>query len=447
MKITSLFTILLFSGSSFALNLTSYDSNTFEPWLNKQLSISQVKLIEAISRPDAAEGVVIASPSKEKPNYYYHWVRDAGLTMDVIVEMYNRTENQDLKIKLEQKIKKFINFSKKNQSADALTGLGEPKFYVDGTPYDLPWGRPQNDGPAIRAMALIKFANIKLEQGENEFVRQVLYDGKLPSHSVIKADLEYVALNWSRASFDLWEEVSGDHFFTLMVQRASMLEGAKLAQKLADFGASDWYLRQASKIEDKIRQFTNTRSFSYIPATLNYAGGMNTKKSNLDVAVILGLLRGNTHDNFISFANDRVLQTVNSLISVFQDIYSINKYSRIPGVAIGRYPEDVYDGDKFEGGNPWVLTTLAIAETYYELATLTAQSSERTREARAYFNLADEYFQRVQIHTNPDGSMSEQISRHNGYMTSAYDLTWNYSAVFTASWARVRAKSLLTDPL
>ena len=43
---------------------------------------------------------------------------------------------------------------------------------------------------------------------------------------------------------------------------------------------------------------------------------------------------------------------------------------------------------------------------------------------------------RVQLHTNPDGSMSEQIDRFSGYMSSARDLTWNYAALFTATWAR-----------
>lgn len=36
-------------------------------------------------------------------------------------------------------------------------GLGEPKFNVDKTAFTGSWGRPQRDGPALRATALISF--------------------------------------------------------------------------------------------------------------------------------------------------------------------------------------------------------------------------------------------------------------------------------------------------
>ena len=35
------------------------------------------------------------------------------------------------------------------------TGLGEPKFNVDETAFTGSWGRPQRDGPALRATTLI----------------------------------------------------------------------------------------------------------------------------------------------------------------------------------------------------------------------------------------------------------------------------------------------------
>lgn len=38
-------------------------------------------------------------------------------------------------------------------------GLGEPKFNVDKTAFTGAWGRPQRDGPALRATAMIAYAN------------------------------------------------------------------------------------------------------------------------------------------------------------------------------------------------------------------------------------------------------------------------------------------------
>lgn len=37
-------------------------------------------------------------------------------------------------------------------------GLGEPKFHVDKTEYTGQWGRPQADGPPLRAIAMIGYA-------------------------------------------------------------------------------------------------------------------------------------------------------------------------------------------------------------------------------------------------------------------------------------------------
>lgn len=424
-------------------NMLNYDATTFDTWLDQQVITSERKLLEAMSYPDTARGAVIASPSKERPDYYYHWVRDAGLVMDVVVDLYRKSDDVDYKLYLDQKMRDFISFSIGNQKSQALTGLGEPKFYVDGTPYDLPWGRPQNDGPALRAMTLIKWANVKIAEGQIEYVKTALYDGKYPSTSIIKADLEFVARHWRDANFDLWEEVSGDHFFTRMVQRASLLQGAALAQKLGDVGASDWYLREAQKISSSLKAFTQAKSTTYIPATLNYAGGMNTKNSNIDIAVILGILRGENHDGFVKWTDPKVQNTLGTIIDSFKGLYPINNMPNVPGVAIGRYPEDVYDGDGFQGGNPWVLTTLAVAEAYYEMAALEASASTNKPDhkviAKSLIDIGDKYFQRVQIHANPDGSLAEQISRFNGYMTSARDLTWSYASVLTANWSRERA--------
>jgi len=58
----------------------------------------------------------------------------------------------------------------------------------------------------------------------------------------IKTDLEYVAHNWQENSFDLWEESNGDNFFTKMVQRKALINGAAFATQMNDTGAAAFYL-------------------------------------------------------------------------------------------------------------------------------------------------------------------------------------------------------------
>ena len=139
-------------------------------------------------------------------------------------------------------LNRYIDFSMGLQNG---AGLGEPKFNTDGTVYQCGWGRPQNDGPALRAASLCRLANLLLDDGRSDLVQLVktkLYDGT--SNSLIKKDLEYVSHNWGNACVNLWEEVGGNHFYTRIVQRRALRDGAKLATRLADSGAAGWYNSQ-----------------------------------------------------------------------------------------------------------------------------------------------------------------------------------------------------------
>src|SRR4051812_39511135 len=55
--------------------------------------------------------------------------------------------------------------------------------------------------------------------------------------------------------------------------------------------------------------------------------------------------------------SDKVLSTAYHLEQAFKPIYAINRGTLV-GTAIGRYPEDIYDGINKSNGNPWVLCTV-----------------------------------------------------------------------------------------
>ena len=44
------------------------------------------KILDNINETN--NGLIVASPSTQNPDYYYHWVRDSALTMKVIVNEY-----------------------------------------------------------------------------------------------------------------------------------------------------------------------------------------------------------------------------------------------------------------------------------------------------------------------------------------------------------------------
>ncbi len=410
-------------------------------WLERELAFSIPRIFRNVSPADARPGAVIAAQTRNNPNYYFHWVRDAALTMEALIDRYNynvkvgaiHTQEQQA---LKRKMMEYFDFSEHIQNLRTIEGLGEPKFNVDGSAFNEPWGRPQNDGPALRALSFIHLAKILVNEGQIDFVRARLYNPKAGVGSVIKRDLEFVSHHWTDPSFDLWEEVKGDHFYTRMVQRRALKEGADLASTMGDNGAAYWYAGQAREIERDLQSFWD-QNRGHLITTKNRTAGIDYKHSQLDTAVILGLLHGSLHDGFFPFRDNKVQATMDRIAESFYRTYAVNKNSSIPGLAIGRYPEDMYAGTHFNGGNPWVLTTLAFAEAYYMTAAEYSTHGQHTK-AQEYIEKGDLFVMRVQYHSHNDGSLNEQIDRNSGFMTSVEDLTWNYGAILTTFLARVK---------
>lgn len=370
-------------------------------------------LLANLNPVDGIRGTVIASPSRENPDYYYHWVRDAALVMSVVWSQ-KLGDSDEL-------LRDFASATKKHQELSGDANLGEPKYHVDGKPYTEPWGRPQNDGPALRALTLTKWAQALLNRGETAYVQKALYDGRLPSTSVIKRDLEYVAHHWSEPCFDLWEEVQGEHFYTLAVSARALQEGALLADRLNDSDAAVFYRQQVKKIKKSLRRFLSSSRGWIIPTLRN--SKRNFKTSDLDVSVVLGLL----HSDFIylSPTDPWVLKTLVKLEESFLKTYEVNKHG--PGVAIGRYPEDAYFG-----GNPWFLTTAAMGEIYFKLA----MASANPELAQAYANKGETFLERIRYHMPHDQRLTEQFRRDSGFVVGASDLTWSYASVLTLLHAK-----------
>ncbi|KAI8910761.1 Six-hairpin glycosidase-like protein [Entophlyctis helioformis] len=361
---------------------------------------AQTVLFANLHAPGVPRGTAIASPSQHQPDYFFHWTRDAALAFAAVLDHLrdvtapNRTGPPppasapattahgvacEPHPELEGLLDAYAGVSHSHQlRRDAIAGLGEPKFNVDGSPFAGPWGRPQTDGPALRASTLVAYAEHLLDTcpQREPYVRSVLYDGKLPSFSVVKTDLEYVAQVWRAPSFDLWEESLGTHWYTMAVQRAAMRAGARLARRLGDAGAANWYDRQAVEMEAGLTRFWDPAA-AYIRATVDVRGGIESKASQLDVAVLLGAIhsqwvaKANDDDGDVHAPwNDRVMATVVRLVSVMDALYQINRNDSASDVAVvvGRYPEDVYDGIGFSLGNPWPLATAALAEQAYQIA-------------------------------------------------------------------------------
>lgn len=145
---------------------------------------------------------------------WYTWTRDSALVFKAIVDTFTHSYDAGLQTQIQNYIAaqaKLQGVSNPSGSLSDGAGLGEPKFYVDLTQFTGAWGRPQRDGPALRAIALISYANWLIDNGYTSTAQSIVWP-------IVKNDVAYVAQYWNQTGFDLWEEVQGSSFFTVAAQ-------------------------------------------------------------------------------------------------------------------------------------------------------------------------------------------------------------------------------------
>ncbi len=432
-------------------------------------------------------GAIIASPSRHEPDYYYHWTRDAALTMDAMLLPVRNGSSPKVTAEYAARAIKYLDFSLQTQRQESLSGsveslrnLGEPKYYVDGRPFDGPWGRPQADGPALRALTVLRL--LELAKENRDFAQGLGSSGVTLAQEVVRRDLQYVLLRWRDASFDLWEEVQGSHFYTRLAQYQALIAGAKYFTEKKDQNIAAKFQREVAAVKADLERFWS-EDRGYILTTLDRSGGLDYKTSNLDSSVILAALHAaEVQENKLDIygpLDDRILATAQELKTAFNRIYPVNNIRQSKGSSvflepgIGRYPEDRYDGVGSSEGHPWFLATMALSELHYRVAqqldakgslvitqrnyaffrdvspslfspgqktrTVSKKDSQWQALITDLIRAGDGYAERVRFHSGDDGALSEQFNRYSGFMRGARDLTWSYASVATAWHARKKA--------
>ncbi|KAF4979540.1 hypothetical protein FZEAL_4308 [Fusarium zealandicum] len=399
-------------------------------------------------------GVVIASPDTQDPDYFYTWTRDAALVFKYVVERFTYQYDAGLQKLIQQYIAsqaKLQGISNPSGSLSDGAGLGEPKFNVDLSAYTGSWGRPQRDGPPLRATAMITYANWLIKNGYSSTASEIIWP-------IVRNDLNYVAQYWNQTGFDLWEEVRGSSFFTTAAQYRALVEGSALAKSLGKSG--DSYATIAPQALCFLQSFWIS-SGKYVDSNINVNDGRTGKDANSILASIHNFDPSLGCD-VATFqpCSDKALANHKSVVDSFR-FYNINK--GIPqgtALAIGRYSEDSY-----YSGNPWYLTTLAAAEQLYDAiyvwkqkgsitvsevslsffkdlvggistGTYASDSTTYKNVIDAVFNYADAYVSIVAKYAGANGSLAEQFSKNDGKPLSADDLTWSYAAFLTAAERR-----------
>ncbi|KAJ5737957.1 Glucoamylase [Penicillium malachiteum] len=410
---------------------------------------------KGVKAPGTAAGLFIASPNTANPDYFYTWTRDSALTFKCLIDLLDSgSSDYGLnRAELETDIRNYVsaqavlqNVSNPSGTLEDGTGLGEPKFEIDLNPFTGSWGRPQRDGPALRAIAMITYSNYLVSRGKKSDVVNIMWP-------IISNDLAYVGQYWNETGFDLWEEQDGSSFFTLAVQHRALVQGAALAKTIGKTCSA--CSSQASQVLCFLQSFWNGE---YITANIN----MDTTRTGIDASSVLGSIHtfdpeASCDDSTFQPCSSRALANHKVYVDAFRSIYKVNDGIKEGSAAnVGRYPEDVY-----QGGNPWYLTDLAAAEMLYDAlyqwnkigsleitqtslsffrdfdSTIKAGTySSRTKTykiltsaIRAY---ADDFVGLVEKYTPSNGSLAEQYNRNTSVPLSANDLTWSFASFLTS---------------
>jgi len=456
-----------------------------DEWIDEEARFAVSAMLRAISATDLVKdrpgfgqrviprpGSVVASPVlaayDPDPDYFFHWFRDSAIVIDAL--RVAPTEALDKRTALDR-LREFVEFSRSLSRLDGRAFLRQDDFrrkvqpsflqYVrpgdeiaavfgaaaqaearvnpDGTLDFTRWARPQNDGPALRILALTRWRDADADLDET--LRAAMLE-------LVIGDLDFIRSRVGESSFDIWEEERGYHYYTQLVQAEALARGAGWLDE-ADAARAHACRSIAEDLASKPDAYWSAADGFY----RSRMSGSSQKA--LDISVILGVLHAGRAEGTHSVLDPTVQATLSALEDLFDAEYAINR-QRPPdrGAAMGRYARDVY-----YGGNPWYLATLAAAEFHFRLAIamqsgaemvattdnagfrrrLSAAGGAGDSPAAAAIVRGDSFMRTVQAYTPASGDLSEQFDRTAGAQTSAKHLAWSYAAFLTAAASRRRA--------
>ena len=331
--------------------------------------------------------------------------------------------------------------------------LGEPRFNPDGTPDISKWSRPQHDGPALRALAVMRFWPLA---GLDDATRASM-------RALILTDLEFIVRHWREPCFDIWEEELGHHYYTRLVHHAALADGAHwLAETGADETARTQTFRAAAQAIAKSLDEYWCPAKGFYASRRGVEDGVTGKE--LDFATILAVIHAAREEGAHSVLDPRVMATLARLEELFATTYPINRgRAEDLGPAMGRYA-----GDRYFSGGAYYFATLGAAEFYYALAEAVAgaevpatednkefllrlfaddtalalpppRPEHRKRLFEALLRRGDQFMAIVAAYTPASGELSEQFDQATGVQTSAKSLAWSHAALITAMARRKAA--------
>lgn len=464
-----------------------------DAWIAAEARIATARMLGAISathlvterrgfgqRVIPRPGSVLASPVPAHydpdPDYFFHWFRDSAIVIDALrvalaagyadrsavahfgdfmqfslalcsIDGREFLRQSDFRPKVQPA---FLQYLRPDAEIAALSGeavLADVRVNADGTPDFIRWSRPQTDGPALRCITLLRWWQQFPDLRQDPTLRPGL-------SQAILADLAFTLAHVHQPCGDVWEEQSGYHYHTQLLQAEALTRGAEWLEETRQSARARPIRLAAQETLARLDGFWNDASGFYRSRASASSGD---PARDLDIAVVLAVVHAGRTGVRHSVLDPRAQATLTALEELFETQYAINRERpRDRGPAMGRYMND-----RYYSGGAWYLATLAAAEFYFALAqalrsgakmaVVPANSRFRQRlgapetadggeePARLAIERGDAIMRTVQAFTPESGELSEQFDQTTGAQTSAKHLSWSYAAFITAAATRAQA--------
>jgi oligosaccharide amylase len=213
-----------------------------------------------------------------------------------------------------------------------------------------------------------------------------------------------------KESFDLWEEKLGVHTFTCSTTYAGLLAASEFAKVFGSKNDVKRYKDAAEGVKEAIMKYLyDDKKGIFLKGVYYDDKGKMLRDETIDVSTFYGLFEYHVLD----IDDPKMLLTAEKTI---EKLWCIT-----PCGGLSRYVGDQYYRKKGEPENPWIISTMWLAEYYI----MKAKNLDDLRYAK---DLLDWVVERAL----PSGALSEQLDPLNGSPLSVAPLTWSHAGFVIA---------------
>ncbi|MBL8059636.1 MAG: glycoside hydrolase family 15 protein [Chthonomonas sp.] len=370
-----------------------------EPLQNDSYDEMLQRSLDVIASQCDRHGAILAANDSDiletaRATYSYLWMRDGALVSSVL----DKTHYLDISTN-------FFEFSAKvtsrppmfrhKYSPDGSLGASWHPYIFNGEPI-TPF---QEDSTALTIWAMASYA----ARGVNRNAIELWYRWVRQSCDFMATYVDDSGL--PEPSWDLWEERRGVHAYTAATVIAGLRAGASLAKQLGKEADGIPWLAAADRMSLAIKE----RMWNAERGCFTRMIGDTTADS---ATLAFGL--------FGIFPPDDPM--------VVQNASTIEEVLTVRG-GLARYEDDYYFRQRGGyAGNPWVITTMWLAQT---------------RILQGNLEAAERALQWVREHQAPTGILAEQYHPDTGAPLSVSPLTWSHAEVVRTIQMLRHARSTL----